>query len=182
MSDIIEYYAKSENGKYSEPLLAHLLKTLDNAEDLIEGYKIASPELQQAIKIASAFHDIGKADYRFQKYLISNESKPIIFHPLLGLSVIDEIASSLGENIKSLIVLAVASHHTALHQDLYSQVEEDDESQTLQIKNIPYFEKIVCELINRIGIDPIDVANCFSKRCMLVLRQAKYNFLPSCLI
>ena len=68
-----QYYAKSENGKYTETLFSHLSNTLDNANKLIDRYRIQDNGLQEAIRIAAAFHDIGKADYRFQSYLIDKD-------------------------------------------------------------------------------------------------------------
>ena len=138
-------------------MLSHLSKTLDHANDIIAKYNIQDPTLSLAIRIASAFHDIGKADYRFQKYLIEN--KPVVYHPLLGLSVVSSICHQLEENLKSLIIFAVASHHTALHQDLYSETNDD---QMLEVIDRDHFKKIVYNLAQQIGIALGNIDECFS--------------------
>jgi len=185
-----EYYAKSENGKYTEPLLSHLSNTLDNANKLIEHYGIQENGLQEAIRIAAAFHDIGKADYRFQSYLIDKDNTKglRVYHPLLGLSVLEEVSSILLPKMKyrnifkSLILFAVASHHTSLHQDLYEKVvrDENDPIQILTVRDKKHFREIVFELAKKVSIEnhhatyqyvPYDTASCFK-----ILQQAKYDF------
>jgi CRISPR-associated endonuclease Cas3-HD len=113
LPDVIEYYAKSTNGEYTETLFSHLLNTLALSKKLIKTYEIYDKQLIKAIRVAWAFHDIGKADHRFQRYMLDNEPK--VYHPLLGLPVIWKVAESLDDNLRSLVTLSVASHHTALH-------------------------------------------------------------------
>ena len=100
-----QYYAKGENGKYTETLFSHLSNTLDNANKLIDRYRIQENGLQESIRIAAAFHDIGKADYRFQSYLIDKEdvAKGLkVYHPLLGYRYCRKfrLPCCLGQNIK----------------------------------------------------------------------------------
>jgi CRISPR-associated endonuclease/helicase Cas3 len=130
-----------------------------------------------ACKIAAAFHDIGKADTRFQQYLIGKKIK--IFHPLLGLPVIDEIAKFLPKLIHSLVVLAVASHHTPLHKDLYALA---DDTQKLEVENKCEFENVIDSLLRRIGIGEENALisdNYYNRKCKAVLNQCKFNFSPS---
>jgi CRISPR-associated endonuclease/helicase Cas3 len=153
--------------------LSHLSKTLDYGEEQVRKYEISSTDLIKAAKIACAFHDIGKADRRYQNYLVCKNG-PRIFHPLLGLPVVRDIAESLdNEMLKCLAVLSVASHHTTLHQELYSGVEED--SCYLRVANKNHFETIIYELAKRIGIDNFDVADCYTKNSRSVLDQVKMD-------
>jgi CRISPR-associated endonuclease/helicase Cas3 len=121
--------------------------------------------------VASAFHDIGKADYRFQGYLLGNENR--VFHPLLGLPLVNRIAESFEQNLRSLIVFAVASHHTPLHQDLYSEVGDE---QTLQVIDKDHLRSIVLTLANRIGIELNEIDSCLDDSCRHVFLEAKHNF------
>jgi CRISPR-associated endonuclease/helicase Cas3 len=103
-----------------------------------------------------------------------NKGGPKIYHPLLGLPIIYEISKSLDNEIQqSLVVLAVASHHTALHQKLYSRVEEN--SCYLEVSNKQIFEDIVYRLAKRIGINAFEITECYTKDCKLVLDQSKFN-------
>jgi CRISPR-associated endonuclease/helicase Cas3 len=192
-----QYYAKSENGKYTETLFSHLSKTLDNAIQLTDRYGIEEEGLQKAIRIAAAFHDIGKADYRFQISLIDKDNSKghgvVVYHPLLGLPVLQEVSSLLLPKtkyrsiLKSLILFAVASHHTPLHQDLYSSVVRDefDPIQILNVKDRNHFKEIVFELSRKICINNNhfdDVSSlCMPNRyytvsCFKLLQQAKWDF------
>lgn len=193
-----EYYAKSkelENGKlqYDELLFSHLDKTLKISEQLIERYHIIDKDLILAIKIATAFHDIGKADYRFQSYLIDKKFQGRrVYHPLLSLGIIEKIltyASSNDSNnnrkrikkskikdyIKNLAILAVASHHTPLHQELYSSITNEDEIQLLKVTDKAYLHKIISDLIKKIGIDSIDLSNIYERGCVATLNQSKFD-------
>ncbi len=154
---------------------------MDHAEELIKKYTINDNDLIRAIKIACAFHDIGKADARFQ-YCLINKNGPKIYHPLLGLPIIYELAQSLdNEILKSLVVLAVASHHTALHQKLYSKVQEN--CCYLELANKEAFENIVYGLAKRIGINAFDITEYYAKNCKLALDQSKLNLpIPSSLV
>lgn len=148
-------------------------KSLEFAKKQIKNYDIYDKQLIKAIEIASAFHDIGKADHRFQRYLINNERK--VYHPLSGLPVVWKVAESLVDNL-SLVTLSVASHHTALHQDLYKDV---DAQQTLEVTDRHHFENLVFRLAESVGICSVDPSDFFQASCVKVLRDAKYNFLPS---
>jgi CRISPR-associated endonuclease/helicase Cas3 len=187
-----QYYAKSENGKYTETLYSHLSNTLDNANRLIDRYKIQENGLLEAIRVAAAFHDIGKADYRFQSYLIDKDNTKglRVYHPLLGLSVLEEVSSILLPKMKyrnifkSLILFAVASHHTSLHQDLYEKVvrDENDPIQILNVRNEKHFREIVFELAKKVSIENHHAAyqyvsaKCYTASCFKILQQAKYDF------
>lgn len=202
---MIDYYAKSysvEGGKrkYGEPLSSHLEKTLYYARELIKRYNIDDYYLIKAIEIAVAFHDIGKADYRFQDYLINGKSSTHkrVFHPLLGLPIVEKISdiefntnnkinsdnksknkikkkSNINGYLKNLVVLAVASHHTALHQELYSQISQYDDIQFLVVADRKRFHKIVDNLCKQIGIDSIDLLDCYGKVSYQSLIRAKFD-------
>ena len=189
---MIEYYAKSEelsNGerKYTEPLFVHLNNTLAFAEKLIIRYNITDYNLIQAIKIAAAFHDIGKADRRFQEYLIdSTKGKAPVYHPLLSLSIIEQIARSIftnkkgrsiKKNLKNLVILAVASHHTPLHQNLYTNISNDD-VRFLKVIDKGYFENIILQLAKQIGLNNIISTNLYNKRCTDTLDKARVKIDP----
>jgi CRISPR-associated endonuclease/helicase Cas3 len=75
--------------------------------------------------------------------------------------------------LKSLIIFAVASHHTPLHQELYRDVSDD---QILEVIDKDAFKKIVLSLTDRIGISLDKIDSCFEKSCKHVLREAKGNF------
>ncbi len=150
---------------------------MENAEKLLNKYNIDNRDLIRSTKIAAAFHDIGKADRRFQRYLIGKKIK--IYHPLLGLPVVDKVAKNLPKYMHSLVLLAVASHHTPLHKDLYSLV---DDTQKLEVENRIEFEGIVNNLLRKIGVK-IDVSSCISdyynQNCKIVFNKAKFNFASS---
>ena len=174
MSDVTEYYAKSSDGKYTETLLSHLCNTLEFAKKQIKSYGIYDKHLIKAIKIASAFHDIGKADRRFQQYLINNE--PRVFHPLLGLPVVWNIAQSLDSTLRSLVTLSVASHHTSLHQDLY---KDANAQQSLEVTDKHHFENLVFRLAESTGIRSVVPSDFYDVSCVKILHNAKYDFMPS---
>jgi CRISPR-associated endonuclease Cas3-HD len=196
-----QYYAKSENGRYTETLFSHLSDTLNNANKLIHRYRIQENGLVEAIRIAAAFHDIGKADYRFQVYLVNDDRAnrhEAVYHLLLGLSVLQEVCSILLPKtkyrtiLKSLIVLAVASHHTPLHQGLYSEVltppYEYDPIQILNVKHKRHFREIVFELAKDIytksnqhdgdaDLSDLYVSDkCYTASCFKLLLEAKWDF------
>ena len=99
-----------------------------------------------------------------------NESR--VYHSLLGLPIVYKIAEAIESDcLKGLTVLSVASHHTALHQELYSEVEED--SCYLQIANRQRFENIIYELVRRIGINSFDVTDCYATDSRSILGEAK---------
>lgn len=138
---------------------------------MLSKYNINDKDLVLACKIAAALHDIGKADTRFQQYLVGKKTKT--FHPLLGLPVVDELVKFLPKLIQSLIILSVASHHTPLHKDLYSSA---DDLQTLVVEDKYEFENIVNNLLLKIGIGfNKNEENYYSKRCKVVLNKAKFN-------
>lgn len=103
--------------KKNKSLRKHLEETLNNAKRVLEK---DNEELKNYALISAAFHDIGKADYRFQQY-IRGKRKRSPPHPLLGLPIVDIVIKDLGieEPYRSLIVLSVASHHTPLYENLY---------------------------------------------------------------
>ena len=169
----IEFYAKSSNGKYTETLFSHLNNTLEYAQQQIESFGINNEPLVKAIQIASAFHDIGKADHRFQQYLVDNEPK--VYHPLLGLPVVWSISRSLQSHLRSLVTLSVASHHTSLHQDLYGDTSAQ---QSLEITNKEHFENLVLKLAELIGISGVEPSDFYDVSCLKILRNAKYDFMP----
>ena len=66
---------------------------------------------------------------------------PQVFHPYLGLPVIEKLLDKTNhsDEIKSLILFAVASHHTTLHQELYANAPDPF---FLDVENEKYFEQI----------------------------------------
>ena len=150
---------------------------MEFARQVLSKNNIQDQELILSTKIATAFHDIGKADKRFQEYLIGKKIK--VYHPLLGLPVIEEITKNLPQNLQCLIILAVASHHTPLHKDLYSFA---DYTQTLDVENKLDFEQIINNLLFKIDIEfNGKFENCYNKSCKKVFNEAKFNFSPSSL-
>lgn len=170
---MIEYYAKSDyNGNYTETLSYHLDEVLKEAETLLAQYDIDS-ELHIPVKISCAFHDIGKADKRFQAFLIGKGTQ--VFHAYLSLPVIEALLdkTKFDNETKSLILFAVASHHTTLHRELYSNapnpfyLKVDDENE---------LEKIIGYFCNKIGIEKPDMQKVFSKNCQKCLTSSQFDF------
>ncbi|MDF0681934.1 MAG: CRISPR-associated endonuclease Cas3'' [Candidatus Nitrosocosmicus sp.] len=167
-----EYYAKSKNGQYTETLFCHLSRTLEHAEEIIEKHDIYDKSIINAIKIAAAFHDIGKADKRFQKYLLYGNPK--VYHPLLAMPVVFEITKCLDNNLQSLVLFSIASHHTSLHQELYSDVSDI----YLEVDDQEYFEKGVYTLSKRIGLDSVDTSQIYVISCKSALNKARELYRP----
>jgi hypothetical protein len=88
--------------------------------------------------------------------------------------------------LKSLILFAVASHHTPLHQNLYSSVVKDeyDPIQILNVKDKKHFAEIAFELAKKICIMNNEqqqyaaaslyvTDKCYSTSCFKLLQEAK---------
>jgi hypothetical protein len=102
--------------------------------------------------------------------------KPKVYHPLLGLPVVWKVTESLDDRLRSLVTLATASHHTALHQDLYKNV---DSQQMLEVSDRHHFEDLVLKLSDLIRISSFDASEFYDISCLKILHDAKYNFMPS---
>jgi CRISPR-associated endonuclease/helicase Cas3 len=142
--------AKSEP---DEALDKHLLKTLEIAEYLSNSVltkrERVDEQLCLSIRLASAFHDIGKSDSRWQQ-LVRRETSHVVPHPLLGLPILEELTKKrLREPYRSLTTLAVASHHTRLHPALY-----EDKSIKIEIdeNSLSEFNGIVQSVAKKAGI------------------------------
>lgn len=99
----------------------HLLQTLRIARKITAGDRNGKEDkLILSALLASALHDIGKADQTFQNYLLKKVGKPSP-HPLMAMPIVDSIISEeiLPKYYKYLVLLAIASHHTPLRGDLY---------------------------------------------------------------
>lgn len=132
--------------KPNKSLKSHLEETLRIAEKIW----IGDEKLKKYALIASAFHDIGKADKRFQEYIRNGKRAPP--HPLLGLPILDNILNSLDikEPYKSLVILAVASHHTPLHEKLYFDYSLNLKT---EIEAINELKAIIRGLLSTMGYD-----------------------------
>lgn len=122
--------------KPNESLKKHSEKTKEIIDYLIKHYlppsivrkskKISKDKKKfiKALKISALLHDIGKADYRFQNYIRSKQSKSPP-HALLSLSILNEIFSirKFPEWISNLMILIVASHHSPYYGRLYNDYE-----------------------------------------------------------
>ncbi len=98
-------------------LIDHSLSVLKYAREIIDNDKDSL--LNKSALIASAFHDIGKADDTFQSHIRGKgKGNP---HPLLALPIVKSILDNnkIEEYYKDLILLAIVSHHTPLYGSLY---------------------------------------------------------------
>ncbi|WP_290596144.1 MULTISPECIES: CRISPR-associated helicase Cas3' [unclassified Archaeoglobus] len=151
--------------KPNKSLKSHLEETLKIAEKIW----IGDGKLKKYALIASAFHDIGKADKRFQEYIRNGRRAPP--HPLLGLPILNNVLSNLGieEPYKSLVILAVASHHTPLHEKLYFDYPLDLK---IEIKAVNELKAIISGLLSTMGYDvEIDLNNLDLPRKILELAR-----------
>jgi len=151
--------------KPNKSLKSHLEETLRIAEKIWVGDK----KLKKYALIASAFHDIGKADKRFQEYIRNGKRAPP--HPLLGLPILSNILNNLDmeEPYKSLVILAVASHHTPLYGNLYSDYPLNLKT---EIKAINELKTIIRELLSTMGYDvEIDLNNLDSPKKILEIAK-----------
>lgn len=135
--------------KKDKTLKDHLSETLSIAKRIIP--ETDDETLRKAALFATAFHDIGKADISFQRY-IRGKSKKAFPHPLIGLSLVDYIATELGfkEPYKSLILLAVASHHSPITARLYHD-KSINLSFNVSDENLPELIDTVNFMVSELG-------------------------------
>ena len=134
-------------------LQEHLLETLNYAKQIAQQQNL-NAETRKAVEIASALHDIGKADASFQERLIKSigatERVHLPPHALLGLPLISRLASkNTEEPIASLIVLAIASHHSPLSRSLYDSYDENLEFHPTEED----LDSIVNRICSELGLD-----------------------------
>ncbi|MGB9659704.1 MAG: CRISPR-associated helicase Cas3' [Nitrososphaerales archaeon] len=135
-----------------QSLRDHSMEVLDKAKQIINSLSnIPSKELILASLLASAFHDLGKADYRFQN-AIKQAKRPKVWHPFLSLAIAEGLISEvLRPPISNLTLLAIASHHSPLTFKLY-----DDEVQGIpKINHIDELRVILIELCKELNLDII---------------------------
>lgn len=135
-------------------LLDHSIETLKHAREIATNYGF-DKATRLAIEIASAFHDIGKADSIFQDKLRESQTNSgrvrLPPHALLGLPVIQKIVrANISEPVDSLILLAAASHHSPLSAKLY---ESYDASLELDPVSDGDFKDTTIRLCKELGID-----------------------------
>ena len=98
-----------------------------------------------------------------------------MYHPYLGLPIIDALLdkTNFDDEIKSLIIFAVASHHTTLHQELYANAPNP---QFLEVEDENYFTEIIEMFCSKIGIEKPEIQKVFSKNCQDCLTKSKFQF------
>ena len=74
---------------------------------------------------------------------------------------------------KSLILFAVASHHTTLHQELYANAPDPF---FLDVENEKYFEQIIEYFCKKIGIKKPNMKNIFTRNCQECLTKSRFDF------
>lgn len=131
-------------------LIDHLSEVLSNARRILTGMRSdLSVQLHQSILLAAALHDIGKVDKSIQNFFrlecqngVRKKKHPPKSHALIGLPIIQGLLSGqLPEPYLALTMLAVASHHTPLHNDLYLNmnptldIAREDRDETTDILN-----------------------------------------------
>ncbi|MEM2966847.1 MAG: CRISPR-associated endonuclease Cas3'' [Candidatus Nitrosocaldaceae archaeon] len=161
--------------KNTVTLCDHLLQTLKIAKKITSVDQNSKEDnLINATLVASALHDIGKADQTFQDYLFGKKKKANP-HPLLALPIVDSIISEdlLSKYYKYLILLAIASHHTPLRSDLY----ENKHNICLNVTNINEL-KLILEVIKNASCINLDIDKLnLSTRPIAILKQALYELL-----
>lgn len=150
----------------------HLVDTLEYAKRLIDYER--EDDLNHSALIASAFHDIGKADSTFQLHLMGKRrGNP---HPLLALPIVDTVLSNtrLDRYYRDIILLAIASHHTPLSASLYDQLNPP-----LSINDKQELEDIVNKLCVLLNINRPDLSAIYDKSPKKILVRAKDSILNS---
>lgn len=169
MSDL-NLYAKNTVTLYD-----HLLQTLRIAKEITAlDLNRKEGDLINAALLASALHDIGKADQTFQDYLFGRKKRANP-HPLLALPIVDSIISEdlLSNYYKYIILLAIASHHTPLRSDLY----ESKHNIYLNVSKREELSLILEAIKNASGINlNINKLNLCTKPT-IILNQAKLYLL-----
>jgi CRISPR-associated endonuclease/helicase Cas3 len=127
-------------------LIDHSLSVLKYAREIIDNAKDSI--LNKSALIASAFHDIGKADDTFQSHIRGKgKGNP---HPLLALPIVKSILDNnkIEEYYKDLILLAIVSHHTPLRDSLY-----ESKNPRLMVTNINRLKDIINRLSSELDLN-----------------------------
>jgi len=142
--------------KPNKSLKEHLHEALEYAERYAP--KNVDEDLYKAALIATAFHDLGKADRRFQRYMHGGIRAPS--HAFLGLPVLKEILEFLEikDPLASLITLAVAAHHSPMKSNLFFSIGNDLKFE-IEAEDISEFQEIINSLLRTLGFSNDFVLN-----------------------
>lgn len=161
-------------------LYDHLLHTLAIAKKITARDRSRREEdkLILSALLASALHDIGKADCTFQNYLLGKVGRANP-HPLMAMPIVDSIITQevLPLYYKCIVLLAIASHHTPLRTDLYNDKQNiylkigDEE----RIELIHILESIARELDVDLSIDRLNT----DMKPITILNRAKRYLLTN---
>jgi len=154
-------------------LTEHLVGALTCARQIADNYSFDA-QTRQAVEISAALHDIGKADVNFQKGLRALQSGQRLRlppHALLGLPIIEKFVENLNKPLGSLVLLAVASHHSPFSEKLY---ETYDSSLQLQIAEKDELHATLEQVSSELGIRNEELPD-FCDSPKLVLLKARDN-------
>lgn len=116
-----EYFArKTKDGKYQ------LLKEhLQNTANFAKSFDVLG--LKNIVYLMGILHDIGKATYNFQNYLINDGERGTVFHSPIGSKIAFEILkdNNLCPFFIEMISMCIAAHHSQLYDGLSLSGEKE---------------------------------------------------------